>query len=173
MNRPADNSPQSLASLCRNGDQWYFAYASNLWKEQMERHAGPIRTGDERPRVARLAGYRLAFNKPGAGDEIYASIVAAPGEEVIGAIYLYSPEALNRMYGPELGYERAVVEVVAENGERLTAVTYIAVNTDSEGRPTAEYLNRILTGARQHALPEAYIERIRQLAQFGGKSPSS
>jgi hypothetical protein len=33
---------------------WYFAYGSNLLSDQMVARTGPIRTGDERPRIARL-----------------------------------------------------------------------------------------------------------------------
>jgi hypothetical protein len=34
-----------------------------------------------------------------------------------------------------------------------------------DGRPTAAYLDRILTSAKQHGLPEEYIRRIEALAR--------
>lgn len=66
---------------------WYFAYGSNLWIEQMEDRTGPIAKGADQPRQARLSGYRLAFNVGGQRGQVYANIVPNPGDEVIGVVY--------------------------------------------------------------------------------------
>ena len=58
-----------------NDDVWYFAYGSNLWRDQKQDRTGAIRQGDERPRIARLADHRLAFNKRGARGELFANIM--------------------------------------------------------------------------------------------------
>jgi hypothetical protein len=47
-------------------DVWYFAYGSNLWIEQKELRTSAIRTGGDRPRIARLTDFRFAFNKQGS-----------------------------------------------------------------------------------------------------------
>src|SRR2546421_411980 len=102
----------------------YFAYGSNLCIEQMIERTGQMRSGDERPRLARLPGYRLVFNMQGECGQVYAN-VHSPGDRVLGVIYYCTPEALRRLDEFEQGYERRSVWVVAENGEWLEAFTYV------------------------------------------------
>jgi gamma-glutamylcyclotransferase len=174
------DGPQSLrrevANPCRAAvaaelavddmSEWYFAYGSNLWIEQMVERAGPIRQGDDRPRVARLASYRLVFNMAGDRGQVFANIVC-PGEGVVGVIYGCGPNTLDKLDTYEGGYERRRVAVVAENGEKVDAVTYVAKPTNlANGRkPSAAYLHRIVTGARQHGLPEVYIREIETMGR--------
>jgi cation transport regulator ChaC len=130
---------------------------------------GAIRTGDEAPRIARLHGWRLAFNKRGASGEVYANIApASSGEVVIGVVYRWDEESRKKMARREGGYAQAIVEVLTDAGDRLKAVTFIAQNTCEEGQPSSDYLDTIVRGARQHGLPEEYIEQVMRLA--GGQS---
>ena len=140
---------------------WYFAYGSNLWTDQMAHRTGPIPQDENRPRRAALPHYRLIFNMRGEDGQVFANI-QSPGKGVHGVVYRCSPEALTRLDGYERGYERRRVFVTAENGERLEAFTYVAEppNVVDGRRPAAEYLRRIVTGARQHGLPESYIREI-------------
>jgi hypothetical protein len=52
--------------------------------------------------------------------------------------------------------------VTDEGGVTLEAVTYVAKadRVAGGGKPSAEYLGRVVRGARQHELPEAYIRVI-------------
>ena len=146
----------------------YFAYGSNLWIDQMVARIGPIRQGAGRPRIARLPNYRLTFNMQGEDGQVFANLMS-PGQGVLGVVYRCSSEALLRMDQYEKGYERRQVQIVLENGVELNAVTYIAQTSQTEGvsQPSAEYLQRILRGARQHGLPEAYIKEIQAVAIAG------
>jgi gamma-glutamylcyclotransferase len=149
-----------------NGDCWYFAYGSNLLKEQMRKRTGEVRQSQ----VCRLADHRLAFNKRKGGGPIYANIVQEVGAEVWGVAYLSSPkamDALDESEGVETGhYHRQSVDVILDDGTKLPAVAYVA-NDECvcfEGPPGDEYLGRILRGAQQHGLSAEYIERIELLA---------
>ena len=53
-----------------------------------------------------------------------------------------------------------------DNDSNVEAITYVAMakNVVKDSRPSQEYLERIVTGSRQHGLPEEYIERIKQMA---------
>lgn len=148
-------------------DIWYFAYGSNLWIDQKEQRTSAIRTGAVRPRIARLADHRLAFNKRGNNGQLYANVMPCPGEEVIGVVYRCSLSTLETMSEYEGGYDPATVTVILEDGRSIEAITYVAQNRNilDDGQPSDEYLNRILTGANQHGLPHDYIEKIRQLAR--------
>ena len=140
---------------------WYFAYGSNLWIDQMATRTGPLHVGSEQPRSARLFGYRFAFNMRAANGQVYANIVR-PGPFVLGVLYLCSPSALEILDTFEGGYRRVGIEVVGDAGETMEAVAYVA---DAEhaidgGRPSAEYVERILRGGRRHGLPEEYLREI-------------
>jgi len=147
-------------------DYWYLAYGSNLWKKQKVVRTGSIRTGNESPQIARLADYRLAFNKRDKNGEVVANIMAAPGNEVIGIVYRVNDESLKKMDKYERGYDRSIVSVILENKTCIEAFIYIAIakNVIEEKKPTTEYLNKIINGANEHGLPIEYIEKIQKLA---------
>ena len=161
--------PTGLLTLSKgsrnNVSQWYFAYGSNLSIDQMIERVGPIPQGENRPRIARLHNYRLIFNMRDDGGSTYANI-QTPGDGVLGVIYSCCLEALSKLDKFEEGYNRHRVVVATENGDELQAFAYIAkpTNTANGCKPSADYLHRIVTGARQHGLPEAYIREIEAIA---------
>jgi gamma-glutamylcyclotransferase len=131
--------------------------------DQVVERTGPIGQGDDRPRIALLANYRLVFNMQDGTREVFANIM--PGRDgVTGVVYRLTQEALERMDRYEQGYLRERVHVTIRNGELMEAVTYVAdlANVVHGGRPSVEYLQRILRGARQHGLPEEYIQNLEE-----------
>jgi gamma-glutamylcyclotransferase len=148
--------------------EWYFAYGSNLWIDQMASRTGPIGQGDDRPRIARLPDHRLVFNMRGGDGQVYAN-VEGPGAAVIGVIYRCSPAALDKLDTYERGYERRRIVVTDESGATLGAVAYVAKpdRIVRGGKPSAEYLEKVIRGARQHGLPDAYIREIEANALGG------
>lgn len=142
-------------------DVWYFAYGSNLFREQMIERTGAIGHVDHPPRVARLSGYRLVFQTLEECGPAFANIRRSD-DEVHGAVYRCSPAHLSRLDEYESGYERLAISVCDEYGELLDAVAYVITPAQPArfGRPGDEYLERIVTGARQHGLPESCIEKI-------------
>lgn len=150
-------------------DIWYFAYGSNMYRPQKEGRTSRIREGPDSPRIARLSGYRLAFNKRGGKGQLYANIIPIPGGEVIGVVYRCGPSTLDIMAEFEGGYDRKPVTVALDDGLQVEAITFIArkENTLDEARPSDEYLDKIINGAVEHGLPRDYIEKIRRLATGG------
>ncbi len=146
-------------------DLWYFAYGSNLSIERMERRTGQTH---ER-RLAFLDGYRFAFNQRGKDGHTHANIVPSAGSRVWGAIYRCDADALARLdhfEGVADGqYERRTVQVMSDKRTE-SAVAYIAgvACTGPDGQPTMEYLAHILVGAKEHGLPEEYVQAIERLA---------
>ena len=147
-------------------NDWYFAYGSNLWIDQMTMRTDRIGDGENRPRRALLPNHRLVFNMRGECGGVFANIVF-PGKGVLGVLYCCEPDALRRLDAFEQGYDRRRIFVTAENGDQVEAFTYIArrAHVADGHRPSAEYLLRIVTGARQHGLPEAYIRELEEEAQ--------
>jgi gamma-glutamylcyclotransferase (GGCT)/AIG2-like uncharacterized protein YtfP len=134
--------------------------------DQKEERTGTIRQAIP----CRLSGYRLAFNKRAPAGRAYANIVRDPSSEVWGVAYLCDPEAMqsmDRFEGVSDGhYERITVELATRAGESISAVAYVAGQDYliDETAPLPNYLNRILSGARHHGLPEEYIARIESVA---------
>lgn len=145
---------------------FYFAYGSNLSKEQMIGRLGRLPPS----RIGRLTGHRIAFNKRGSHQgEVYANLVQHDGGEVWGVVYELAPaelQVLDYYEGVEGGhYRRHRVDVLTEAGVAVNAETYFAEKAwlCAEARPSRGYAARILTGAREHALPNEYIRSLEQL----------
>lgn len=134
----------------------YFAYASNLSKEYMMSRcpeAVPIK------KVV-LKGYRLVFNQ-------LADIIIEEEEEVLGALYVISKqelEMLDRLEGyPDL-YDRIVVEVEDERGNKYDALTYSMVEKDIQ-LPPEQYYNILLQGYKDWNLPINKLEKAKNYRQ--------
>jgi gamma-glutamylcyclotransferase len=151
---------------------WYFAYGSNM---------NPARLVDGRLRCegvdlsrrigGRLDGWRLTFDKvarspagSGAGN-----IVPLTGACVHGTLN-EMPDAglavLDVWEGVAGGhYERRVMPIErADSGERVEAITYVALKTAAGLRPTREYLGHLLAG--RDLLPEKYWEWLKATPTF-------
>ena len=151
------------------GLSWYFAYCSNISAQRLfEERLRPegVRAGE---RVAgRLDGWRLAFNKrarapigSGAGN-----IVPASGEAVHGTLNLLPAkgfEVLDRYEGVAGGhYERRIVPVRrGDTGVAVEAITYVALLTAEDLRPTRDYLGHLLAG--RDLLPADYFRRLSEI----------
>ena len=148
------------------GLSWYFAYGSNmsalrLFEERLKPEGVPA--GE---RIAgRLDDWRLAFNKRGrtpvgAGA---GNIVLAPGAVVHGTLNLLPAkgfEVLDRYAGVAWGhYERRIVPVLrGDTGVTIEAITYVALLTGEDLRPTRDYLGHLLAG--RDLLPADYFRQL-------------
>jgi len=123
--------------------------------------------------VVVLPAYRLAFNKRASSGGVYANIMSSPDREVWGVAYLCNPEAirkLDRFEGVHGGhYEHRHATVIAQDGRTFDALTYVAGSDHiiNDGIPSIDYLSCILTGARDHGLPEEYVCWVEQIGTSG------
>ena len=141
---------------------WYFAYASNMSREQLVQRAGP--PGEER--VARLENYELSFDKISRGGTGTANIVSAAGKVVYGVLYRLTEaqmKILDRFEGVPDHYRRSQVGVTDEKGNKVNAHAYLARKVRKGLKPDRLYLRRILRGAEEHALPADYVESLRTI----------
>lgn len=147
------------------GDSWYFAYGSNLDVGRKIDRTGPIRVAQR----ARLPGYGLAFNQLGSDGTGRANIIRSDGAELWGVAYLCSSEALAQLDGFEGAldhYARKRVTVFLDSGDAVEAIAYIARGQRCRNglRPSPEYLQHVLAGAKHHRLPSSYVKTITALA---------
>ncbi len=125
---------------------YYFAYASNLSKKQMQE-----RCPESKPKfTATLPNYKLVFvgwSRQWRGG--VASIRLSRGDKVPGGVYEVSERDLRRLDGYE-GYpgsaDRLGVTVFNEANEAIKAITYIKSGQLEETPPAKEYLAVIRQG---------------------------
>jgi len=146
----------------------YFAYGSNMYTKQMKERLS--RTSPFEAQVAVLRGYRLVFNKARQNAGPAGNIVYDPSGIVFGVIYTLNQDELKKLdkkegvHSGQYGRTEISVETV-ESGKIQVCTTYIAqAITNDNRRPDKDYLDKILNGAREHRLPESYIDYLNSFA---------
>jgi len=121
----------------------YFAYASNLSKQQMQ-----SRCPDNRAKfTAVLPNYKLVFtgwSRKWRGG--IATVQVSRGEKVHGAVYEVSEAGMRQLDRHEAGYARLNVTVFNEDNEPVPAITYIWTGKVEESSPSQSYLDIIRQG---------------------------
>jgi cation transport regulator ChaC len=141
-------------------DVWYFAYGANM-HDGAFRERRKMRPAEWRP--GRVPGYRLRFNLDGrpSGRSAPANISEDPDLEVWGVLYRITRRDLVRLNASEgiPGWRYRPIELRAEDidGNRLTAVGYIADGNVRDGNPSLRYLTLLREGARDRGLPDHWI----------------
>lgn len=141
-------------------DVWYFAYGANMHDSAFRERR---RMTPRQSRAGWVMNYRLRFNLDGRpkGKAAPANIMAEPGAEVWGVLYLLRRRDLIRLDASEgvPGRRYRHLWIIAEDGDgvSLEAVTYIADWNEKDGRPSLRYITLLRDGARQHGLPDAWL----------------
>lgn len=144
----------------------YFAYGSNMDKEQMRERIGSFskRVG------GRLSGHRLEFNKVAQACRFkgYANIVLDADGLVEGALYEIDPVSLAKLdkcEGYPEGYLKIAVKVLV-SAQEICAITYLANPTKIKSglKPDKAYLGHLLRG--EDILSTDYFERLKQVGTF-------
>lgn len=131
---------------------FYFAYGSNLWRQQMlSRCPEQAVIG-----LGCIKGWRWIITIRG-----YASIVRSEFDYVLGTVYELSEtdvKNLDRYEGVSRGdYYKEMIEVCV-NGRVMECLVYIDPVVE-EGNPKKEYIARINDGIRDAVLGDEYIVR--------------
>jgi gamma-glutamylcyclotransferase (GGCT)/AIG2-like uncharacterized protein YtfP len=128
---------------------YYFAYASNLNRNQMKE-----RCPDSKPLfTATLPNYKLVFegwSRQWRGG--YANIRLFKGEKVRGAVYEVTEQCLQRLDKFESPYKRFKVTVYDEDREAIEAIAYIRTEQAESTKPSQEYLTTIQQGFKDWRL---------------------
>lgn len=149
----------------------YFAYGSNMSRERLAKHlkANPNAFGFGQ-RVCAL-GWDLRFNKPKRDSSAAANIEKRQNSIVFGVLYSLSNKQWKALKNSEgKGYKEIPFEVL--NGSAVVScLTLQAVRTKRGIKPSAEYLNTIVQGAREHGVSEDYVARVVAKAGKLGQNP--
>jgi cation transport regulator ChaC len=139
---------------------WYFAYGSNLSREQYRSRAGQILEEI----TGQLKNYELRFNKKVRGGTATANVQQAAGKSVYGVLYRIPESAyrnLDRYEGVPMHYRRIEVRVTASDNREINAQVFIATKVEKGLRPAPHYLQTILDGAAEHGMPAEYVQAVR------------
>lgn len=140
----------------------YFAYGSNMEKEQMQRRCPNHRF----LAVARLDHYTLAFTRySDRWDGGVADLLPERGKVVHGVLYEISQNdliLLDQYTGYPNCYSRGDVMLETTSRDQLPALTYFAVRQGGI-KPSRRYLDQILKGARAYHLPQDYISFLKSI----------
>lgn len=141
---------------------WYFAYASNMNRTQMQQRAG----NPAEEKVARLDNYELNFEKVARGGTGTGNLVPAAGKVVYGVLYRVTEQqlkVLDRFEGVPEHYRRSEVTVTDAEGNKIAAQVYLARKVRRGLKPDRLYLQRIVQGAEEHNLPADYIQQLKRI----------
>lgn len=174
LERPRQHGARkSLTNLPEEANLYYFAYGSNMSQVQMRK-----RTQGEFVCIGYIAGFSLRFHK--FGDDGHGKADAFEtginSDMVWGVLYKVSSNdiaSLDNREGVATGhYKRAKIKITIPEGtshglgSETDAFVYLAMPSKiAPGlRPSPDYLGLVLSGAREHHLPAAYVEGIEQFA---------
>ena len=130
------------------GNMYYFAYASNLNRQQMAERCPEARARA----LVTLPNFKLIFTgysrlRKGA----VATIRGSQGDKVIGAVYEISEAGLRKLDKYEnhpVDYKHLEVRVYGDSGEAYNAITFIKARQEEEAQPSPEYRAIIQQGYR-------------------------
>ncbi len=154
---PGDPPPPPEPTL------WYFGYGSNMERGTFlgRRQMKPVEVC---PAV--LADWALCFDLGiGPGERGVGNVRRAPGTLTWGVAWRITrrqAQHLDRTEGVHKGgYRRLPVTVLAGDGRPLEAFTYRSEHGRAGRKPSRRYMGLLLRGAREHGLPETWVEHLR------------
>ena len=121
---------------------------------------------------ATLKDYKVAFSsfsEDGSDELQYGGchLAAAPGETLHGVLWEITDEELaklDKLTRVEHGrYVKKHVTVLDATGKSCAAVAHSIKNPKGASRPTKDYMDHMIAGAREHGFPPAYIEALEAL----------
>jgi hypothetical protein len=134
----------------------YFAYGSNMSSARI----GARLTAPVYVCTARITGYRLAFNKPGRDGTGKANLVPDAEGVAWGVVWRIAVQDWPRLDGFEPGYARRACVVEGPEGDTRRVHVYLHAERGPDVPPHAWYVQHVIDGAREHGLPEVYVESI-------------
>lgn len=138
----------------------YFAYGSNMNKEQMAKRC----KGAKFLGVARLDSYKFVFDGSSKlrGCAV-ANVIPDVSSFVLGGLWEISTEnrsSLDCYEGYPDSYHRIEVSLTTSDGKRIDNVLIYLRSPKQLGVPSDSYRNICIQGAHDCGLPEEYINKI-------------
>jgi gamma-glutamylcyclotransferase len=142
----------------------YFAYGSNLnladlkkWCDKRNENMPKLKN----PKITKLENFELGFTRNSFGRKGgVADIIFSKGNFCYGVVFDVAEhdfKILDKKEGVHEDGMGAYERLELENG----SITYkVRVKDDNFIQPSNEYLDVIITGAKNHELPDDWIEKL-------------
>ena len=137
----------------------YFAYGSNMLTTRLRERIQSATFFD----CGFLRGKRVLFNKRSRDDSGKANLEDSPDAVTWGVIYEIDDGDMDTLDRIEGGYDRCLVQICRPDGDAVEAVTYVSNNLTDDPTAYDWYKQYLLSGAREHNLPQDYIAELEQL----------
>jgi gamma-glutamylcyclotransferase len=152
----------------------YFAYGSNMLTERLKaRCASALPVG-----IAFRRGFAISFSKRSVDGSGKATLLpqsdpASLAWGVLFEIEASQESALSKAEGRDYEQVENFEVILDVSGGQGRARTYLArrESLDPGLRPYDWYLELVVAGTRQHGLPAAYAERLRQVEALPDPEP--
>lgn len=131
----------------------YFAYGSNMSSVRLRSRIPSVKVVDQ----AYLKDRKVLFNKRSTDGSGKANLVESPGDVTWGVLYEMNDSDVEQLDRIEKGYQRIKIRVWQPDGETLEAVTYQSTQLTDDPIAYDWYKDLLITGAREHHLPQDYI----------------
>lgn len=143
---------------------YYFAYGSNMSSPRLQART-PSATFHC---TAVLPQHQLKFHKVSEDGSAKCDVVTSTSAEhqVHGVVYCLNEAEkplLDAVEGLGNGYREHHITVFDQHHRGIDTCLYMATHTDPQLLPYRWYHHHVISGARQHALPEHYRQLIEQV----------
>ncbi len=157
---------------------YHFGYGSNLnwddWKKWCNKHNKDPNSLKVEPGTFFLPDYELDFHYYSGGRDGGAlDVVKLRGHAVAGKLFKVSDDgwdSLDAKEGHPTFYERKKVEVLSENGEQCTAITYVVTQAKAEKNhvpPAPGYIEIVERAYDHYGITESHSWAKEQLQASG------
>lgn len=146
----------------------YFAYGSNMSSVRLRSRIPSVKVVDQ----AYLKDRKVLFNKRSTDGSGKANLVESHGDVTWGVLYEMNDSDVEQLDRIEKGYQRIKIRVWQPDGETLEAVTYQSTQLTDDPIAYNWYKDLLITGARDHHLPQDYIAYLEQLPAKPDKTKS-
>ena len=158
---------------------YHFGYGSNLdlddWKKWCDNHDRKSNEVQVEPGIFFLPDYELDFHYySGSRDGGALDVIKLRGHAVAGKLFKVTGDgwgSLDKKEGVPNYYERKQVEVLSENGEQRTAITYVVTQDKAEENhvpPAPGYIEIVERAYDHYGITESHPWAKEQL-QVSGK----
>lgn len=137
-----------------------FAYGSNMSLKRLKKRISSASFF----KIGKITGHLIKFHKTSKDGSGKTDCYQTNNSEnvVWGVVFDINPNQkndLDKFEGKGTGYEEKLVNILCDN-ESVTAYMYYATNAIEGLKPYDWYINHVIVGAKEHRLPEKYIEML-------------
>lgn len=136
----------------------YYAYGSNMLFERIKKRIPRVK----KLGVGKLEGYLFLFNKISKDGSGKGNILPNKSNYVLGVLYEIGEDEFLILDLYERGYKRELVNIISER-KTIEAITYISDRIDDKLKPTKDYFDLVIEGAKENNFGEEYILYLQSL----------